>query len=147
MADFEYDLNIARPAAEVWDRLNDVPFTPRWEKGLTAISSSPDGPLAVGSRVTKVSKMPAGHLTIVQEVTAMDPAAMTREDTVEGGMMSGTVASWKLTAEGEGTALSCHVTVRAQGLASLGIPVLALGLKRQIGEELQAFKEVLEGAA
>jgi hypothetical protein len=111
-----------------------------WEPSLAAVSSAPDGPLRVGSRISKTTR--GVRLTLIQEVVAFDRAALTRRERVVGGPFGGTTTDWSLVSSGAGTLLHCRVGVPG-GVRSL----LAVPLRLQVRCELANFKRLIEEEA
>src|SRR5690349_21404550 len=117
MIDLTIETRIARPAADVFAYVTDPELLPTWQ--TNTISSVPDGPMAVGTRLRELHRAPGGkELASVVEVTEYEPGRAFALHVIEG-----TPVDLRITLE-EGTVMRLHAFGRLTGVMRLAQPLL-----------------------
>ena len=113
MITIETSLEIRRPVEAVFAFVADPHNEPQWERTVKEARVSPDGPPAVGTRVTKVGTFLGVKLEATNEITALEPNARLRMKGTSGP--ASMEATFRFEAVGEGTRLrfSSHRNGRA----------------------------------
>jgi uncharacterized protein YndB with AHSA1/START domain len=143
MIDLTIDTPIARDAADVFGYVTDPELLPSWQ--TNTISSVPDGPLAVGTRLREIHRAPGGkQLVSVVEVTEYEPGRVFALHVVEG-----TPVDLRITLEpsAAGTLMRFHAFGRLTGAMRLAQPLLQRVLKRQFARQCETLKRLLETQA
>jgi len=143
MIDLTIDTPIARDAADVFGYVTDPELLPTWQ--TNTISSVPDGPLAVGTRLREIHRAPGGkELVSVVEVTEYEPGRVFALHVVEG-----TPVDLRITLEPStgGTLMRFHAFGRLSGAMRLAQPLLQRVLKRQFAQQCETLKRLLETQA
>jgi uncharacterized protein YndB with AHSA1/START domain len=136
MIDFTLHTHIARPATEVFDYLTDPERLSSWQ--TNTVSSVPDGPMGVGTRLREIHRGPGGkEFPSVVEVSEYERGAVFGLRVVEG-----TPVHLRVTLTGA-TDVSFRVYGELGGLKQL---LLQPVLKRQFAKQLATLKSVLEAA-
>jgi uncharacterized protein YndB with AHSA1/START domain len=133
----ELTLEIACPAENVFAALTDLEHLPDWQS--SAVSSKPDGPLAVGTRIREQRTLMGRVLDNELEVTAYEPP---RRFTLEG--RTGPVplsVDHELVENAGKTVLHMHAQAEPGSLFKLAEPMI----KRTAEQELRADFERLKG--
>jgi carbon monoxide dehydrogenase subunit G len=130
-------LEIACPAEKVFAALTDLEHLPDWQS--SAVSSKPDGPLDMGTRIREQRSLMGREVDNELEVTAYDPP---RRFTLEG--RSGPVKlsiDHELVENDRTTVLRVHAQAEPGSLFKLAEPMI----KRTAEQELRADFERLKG--
>jgi uncharacterized protein YndB with AHSA1/START domain len=133
----ELTLEIASPAEKVFAALTDLEQLPDWQS--SAVSSTPDGPLAVGTRIQEQRRLMGRELENELEVTAYDPP---RRFALEG--RSGPVPlsiDHELVEKDGKTVVRVHAQAEPGALYKLAEPMI----KRTAEQELRTDFERLKG--
>ena len=143
MIDLTIDTRIARPAADVFGYVTDPELLPTWQ--TNTISSVPDGPLAVGTRLREVHRAPGGkELASLVEITEYEPGRAFALHVVEG-----TPVDLRITLERAdgGTLMRFRAFGRLTGVMRLAQPLLGRVLRRQFARQCETLKRLLETQA
>jgi len=142
MITFETSIEIRRPVEAVFAFVSDPRNEPQWEKTVTEVRVTPDGPPAVGTKVTKVGSFLGVKLEATSEITALEP---NRSLSFKGTSGPASLeATMHFEAVGEGTRLSGTFQVEPGGLFKVAGPLFASQAKKQLEADLQRLKDVLE---
>src|SRR5262245_53920260 len=134
MIDFTLHTHIDRPATEVFDYLTDPERLSTWQ--TNTVSSVPDGPMGVGTRLREIHRGPGGkEFPSVVEVSEYERGSVFGLRVVEGAPVH-----LRVTLAGA-TDVSFRVYGEVGGLKQL---LLAPVLKRQFTKQLALLKSVLE---
>jgi uncharacterized protein YndB with AHSA1/START domain len=138
----ELTVEIARPPEEVFDALTDLEQLPEWQS--SAVSSKPDGPLAVGTRIREQRRMMGREIDNELEVTAYDPPW---HFALEG--RSGAVplsVDHELVDDDGNTVLQVHAQAEPGSLFKLAEPMIARTAEQELRADFERLKGRLEGA-
>ena len=143
MITIETSIEIRRPVEVVFAFFADPHNEPQWARTVKEVRVTPEGPPAVGTKVTKVASILGMKLELVNELTALEPnQSLSFTSTSGSASMEGTV---RFEAEGgAGTRLSFVGQLEPGGLFKLAGPLLASQGKKQVEADWQQLKEVLE---
>jgi len=143
MIDLTIDTRIARPAADVFAYVTDPERLPSWQ--TNTISSVPDGPMAVGTRLREVHRAPGGkELASVVEVTAYEPGRAFALHVVEGTPVDLRI---ELEESDGATLMRLRAFGRLTGAMRLAQPLLQRVLRRQFARQCETLKRLLETQA
>jgi uncharacterized protein YndB with AHSA1/START domain len=139
----ELTAEIACPPEKVFAALTDLEHLPDWQS--SAVSSKPDGPLAVGTRVRERRALMGRELDNELEVTAYDPP---RRFMLEG--RTGPVPlsiDHELLEDGGKTVL--HVRARAEpgSLFKLAEPMITRTAEQELRADFERLRVRLEAGA
>lgn len=73
MASIVTDIDIARPADEVFSYVTDPSRFAEWQAGVVSGHTAGDGPPAVGTRCTMTRRIGGSERTTTSEITQIDP--------------------------------------------------------------------------
>jgi carbon monoxide dehydrogenase subunit G len=139
----DFTLAIARPPAEVFDRLVDLDRLPEWQE--SAVGSSTDGALAQGVRVKERRRIMGRELDNELEVTAFErPRQLTLK--ALGGPVPFTVDHQLVDDDGS-TLLHVVAEARTGTFMKLAEPMLARTAEQEMRRDFERLKEQLEGGA
>jgi uncharacterized membrane protein len=139
----EKQIEINRPAVDVFAYVSDQTHGPLWQRGLLEVRRTTDGPIGVGTRHTGVRKFVGRTLELSNEYTRYEPntlVAFKVEGTVPG---QGSYVLEEV--GGDRTGLTSRVELHASGLSRLAEPFMAMSLRREMKANLAALKDLLEG--
>ncbi len=140
MIRIEVAVEIACPAQKVFAALTDLDQLPEWQS--SAISSKPDGPLAVGARVREQRSMMGREIDNELEVTAYDPP---QRFALEG--RSGAIPlsiDHELVEEDGKTVLHVRAQAEPGGLFKLAEPMIRRTAEQELRADFQRLKGRLE---
>ena len=137
MVRIELTVDIACPAEKVFAALTDLEHLPDWQS--SAVSSKPDGPLGVGTRIREQRSLMGRVLDNELEVTAYDPP---RRFALEGRSGAVPLSIDHELVENDGkTVLRVHAQAQPGALYKLAEPMI----KRTAEQELRTDFERLKG--
>lgn len=131
-----------QPVEKVAAFLSDFTTTAQWDPHTVSCTRLDDGPLRVGARYENVQHLAGRDSTLTYEVTEYEPG---RRIVLEGS--NDTVRSrdemvFGATPDG-GTEVTYNVDIELLGLAKVGQPALALGLKKVADEGAEGMQRRL----
>jgi len=139
MIDFTLETHVDRPADEVFDYITDPAQLPNWQ--TNTVSSVPDGPMGVGTRLREVHRAPGGkEIASVVEVSDYVPGREFGLRVVEG-----TPVHLHITLDPveNGTRMRFRAYGRLTGVARLFSPLLTRVLRRQFASQLTTLRITL----
>jgi uncharacterized membrane protein len=132
---------VRRPREEVAAYMTDPANDPDWIGGLRSARLEGDPPLAEGSRVARVASFLGRKVHYVNEVTRLDPARMLEMRSVEAPFPMHIVYTFE---DGEGGTLVRNRVRGGGGLVSIGSPLFARLVKRNIQRDIERLRDLLE---
>ena len=140
MIRIELTVEIACPPEKVFAALTDLEHLPEWQS--SAVSSKPDGPLAVGARVREQRSMMGREIDNELEVTAYDPP---RRFALEGRSGPVPLSIDHEVVEDNGQTV-VHVRVQAEpgALFKLAGPMIKRTAEQELRTDFQRLKGQLE---
>ena len=140
MVRIELTLEIACPAETVFAALTDLEHLPDWQ--TSAISSKPDGPLGVGTRIREQRTLMGRALENELEVTVYDPP---RRFALEG--RSGPVPlsiDHELVEDGGTTVVQVRAWAKPGSLFRLAEPMITRTAEQELRSDFERLKASLE---
>ena len=137
-------VEIDRPAQEVFDYLADGEKMPRWMKEFTAVEKVGDGPIGQGTEFRYHDKRGTDSTYTLSEY---QPPARLAWHGATVKMPGGSVVpdGYYAIHEHDGhTHVEMHMTPHLQGLAKLMSPMMAMRIRRSSQEYVQLLKADLE---
>ena len=143
MIAFAFDVEIARPVADVFAYLTDPAKLPEWQTNTVEVEQLTDGPLGVGTRLREVHAAGRRRIDQVVEVTVYEPGRRFDLDTVEGPLPVGARHTFE---ESPGGATIVHFAAEghAPGALRVAEPLLKLVVRSQMRRHYARLKERLE---
>jgi uncharacterized protein YndB with AHSA1/START domain len=136
-------VEIACPAEKVFAALTDLEHLPDWQS--SAVSSKPDGRLAVGTRIREQRTLMGRVLDNELEVTAYDPP---RRFTLEGRTGPVPLSIDHELVEDDGkTVLQVHAKAEPGSLFKLAEPMIARTAEQELRADFEHLKGRLEAPA
>ena len=145
MIAFSFDIEIARPVAEVFAYVTDPARLGEWQANTVEIEQLTDGPFGLGTRLREVHAAGSRRVEQVVEVSAYEANRRFDLDVVEGPLPLDARHAFDPTAAG-GTVIHFAAEGRAPGALRLAEPVLKLVLRSQFKKHYARLKERLEQA-
>lgn len=139
------DIEIERPAAEVFAYLSDFSNNPRWQSGMESASWTSEPPHTVGATYVQVARFLGREIRSHFVVEALEPGRSVRIATTE--------STFPIRVERSVEPLDasrCRVRADIQGDPATGLMRLVAPLMRWFGQrsvtaDYQALKVLLEG--
>jgi uncharacterized membrane protein len=144
MFTIETSIEIRRPVEAVFAFVADPHNEPLWERTVQEARVTPDGPPAVGTRVTKVGSFLGLKLEVTNEITALEPNRELGIKGISGPASASMEGTFRFEAVGESTRLSFISQIETGGLFKMAGPLLASQARKQVEADLQRLKELLE---
>lgn len=137
-------IEIARPAAEVFEYISNFERNPEWQSGMQAARFTSIGPLRVGSTYEQTARFLGREIRSTFEVTALMPGQSVSIATIESTFPIQVTRSVESAGESR-----CVVTAHIRGeplpwyLAPLGPLIRRLG-QRSVTSDYEGLKAALE---
>jgi uncharacterized membrane protein len=135
------EVQVQRPRDQVAAYMSDPANDPEWIGGLREARLLGDGPLREGSRVTRVASFLGRRVEYVNEITSLEPGSVLEMRSVKAPFPMHITYTFE--DRDGGTAVRNHVR-GGGGLFSLGSPLFAPVVKRNVQKDLERMRDVLE---
>ncbi|MCB9765587.1 MAG: SRPBCC family protein [Alphaproteobacteria bacterium] len=136
------DTVIACDRTQLFHRLLDVERDPDWTSGLLRARRLDEGPLAVGSRVERVSKFLGREMVYTIEITGLEEGE--RVDMVTTAGPFPMTVTYTLSDADGGTRMAITTAGDPKGFYKLTGPLLSGAVRRQIALDLSLLKDLME---
>jgi uncharacterized protein YndB with AHSA1/START domain len=133
---------IERPAEAVFAFVSDQTNGPRWQRGLTAVRRTTNGPIGVGTRHSFQRTLMGRSMDGSNVYTRYDPNALVAFSWT--GPMPGQASYAVQPAGTDATRLLSRLEMQGHGLLRLAEPILAAALRRDVVGNLVTLKRLLE---
>ncbi len=144
MINVRTQVDIARPAAEVFAFVSDQTNAPHWQEGLHEVRRTTHGPIGVGSEHVFIRVFAGRLIESSNRFVAYDESGLFVEFEIPSGPITG-VASYRVEPTGVDT---CRVTgavrFRVSGVMRLATPLLSYVMKRDSERDDRRLKSLLE---
>jgi carbon monoxide dehydrogenase subunit G len=139
----ELELEIERPAREVFDRLVDIQRVPEWQS--SAVRAHVEGPMSVGARIHETRRLLGREAHTELEVAAFEPPRRLTLRTLHGPVKVD--IDHRLESQGNGTML--HVVAEADpgSILRLAKPVLRRQAEHELRTDFERLKQLLESGS
>jgi uncharacterized membrane protein len=142
MITVENSIEIRHPVETVFAFVSDPRQLPQWQAAVQEVRVTPDGPPAVGTRVTQVVSFLGVKLAPTAEITALEPNRSFSFKGTSGPLSVEGTSRFEATSEG--TRLSSTFQMEPGRLFKVAGLVFASQLKKQSEADLQRLKALLE---
>src|SRR5918999_89976 len=139
--DVTAEVHVARPREEVAAYMTDPANEPEWIGGLREATLLGDSPVAVGSRVARVASFLGRKVEYVNEITRLEPGRLLDMRSVKAPFPMHITYSFE--DSGDGTLVRNHVR-GGGGFFSLGSPLFAPMVRRNVQRDLERLRDLLE---
>jgi uncharacterized membrane protein len=135
------EARVRRPREEVAAYMADPVNDPEWIGGLREARLLGQGPVGEGSRVARVASFMGRKVEYVNEITALEPGRRLEMRSVKAPFPMHITYTFE---DGDGgTVVRNHVR-GGGGLFSLGSPLFAPMVRRNVQKDLERMRDVLE---
>ena len=143
--DVRADVEVARPASEVFDYLADGENMPRWMKDFTAVEKVGDGPIGPGTEFRYLDRRgtdstfewsvyrPAGHLAWHGDAVRAMPGGSVEPD-----------GYYDIREHDGHTHVEMHMQPQLHGTAKLLAPFMSRAMRKSSEQYMRNLKDVLE---
>ena len=142
MVTHEENITINRPIQEVFAYVSDFEKSTKWQSGLVEVKGISAGPLGGGSQFTGVRNFMGRRMEAVAKLTAFEQDKQFAYKTISG--TAPFEQSWLFETVPGGTKVSTVFEMETSGLLGLAKPLIAAGLKRDMGADFATLKNQLE---
>ena len=136
----EFTIEIARPAAEVFEYLADVERLPEWQ--ASAVEARADGSLAKGSRITERRRFLGRDFETELEVTAYEPPERLTLRALDGPVRF--TVDHRLEENGGATLLHFTGEAKPGGMLRFAGPAVESKARHEFRRDFDRLKERLE---
>lgn len=144
MIDVRSQIDIARPAAEVFAYVSDQTNAPHWQEGLREVKRTTQGPIGVGSEHAFSRVFAGRRIESWNRFVAYDATRLFVEFEIPNGPITG-VASYRVEpTRADACRLTGAVRFRASGVMRLATPFLSRVMKRDSERDHRRLKALLE---
>lgn len=138
----EKTIFIGRSTEAVFAFVSDQTNAPRWQRGLTAVRRTTNGPIGVGTRHSFERTLMGRRMDGSNEYTSYVPNELVAFSWTSP--MPGQASYVVQPAGTNGTRLVSRLEMQGHGLLRFAQPVLAAGLRRDVKANLDTLKRLLE---
>jgi uncharacterized membrane protein len=139
--DVEAEVQVRRPREAVAAYMCHPANDPEWIGGLRDARLVGEGPLREGSRVARVASFMGRSVEYVNEVTTLEPGRILEMRSVKAPFPMHITYTFE--DRDDGTVVRNHVR-GGGGLLSLGSPLFAPIVRRNVQRDLERLRDVLE---
>jgi uncharacterized membrane protein len=138
------NIEINRPAPEVFDYLEDVENNPKWLRGMISAQWTTEPPVRVGSRYEQLAKFMGKQIRTSFEVVAHEPPKKITISSREGSSFPITVTRAVEPLDARGCRVTETVDSEPGGFYRIAQPILRVLVRRTIGRDYKRLKALLE---
>jgi uncharacterized protein YndB with AHSA1/START domain len=142
VAVIEAEVDIRRPAEDVFDYASDPANEPGWNIRLKRIQKLTGGPVGVGARYRM--EFTQGPAAISECVRFERPRFW---EHAGGSKIISSVFSGRAVPRGDGSHLLLRMQIRPRGPLRLALPLVRRRMQRELARDVVTIKDRLEGAA
>jgi uncharacterized protein YndB with AHSA1/START domain len=139
----ELELEIERPAQEVFDRLVDVERLPEWQS--SAVRSHAEGPMGVGARVHETRRLLGREAHTELEVAVFEPPRRLTLRTLHGPVKID--VDHRLEGQGDDTLLRVVAEADPGKMLGLAKPLLRRQAEHELRTDFERLKQLLESGS
>jgi uncharacterized membrane protein len=144
--DVSAEVHVRRPRDQVAAYMTDPANDPEWIGGLREARLLGEGPLREGSRVARVASFMGRRVEYVNEITTLEPGSVLEMRSVKAPFpmhITYTFEDDTFEDRDGGTVVRNHVR-GGGGFFSLGSPLFAPLVRRNVQRDLERMRDVLE---
>ena len=143
--DVEAEVTINRPVANVAGYVMDPENDPVWITGIIEAKMLTEPPLSEGTKVERVATFLGKRIEYVLEVVEHDPTALLAMRSVKGPFP---MKVWyEFEEAGNSTVARIRIQGETSGFYKLAGPIMSRAVKRNITNDLETLKDLLEAEA
>ena len=135
------EVHVRRPRERVAAYMSDPANDPEWIGGLREARLLGEGPLREGSRVARVASFLGRRVEYVNEITSLEPGSVLEMRSVKAPFPMHITYTFE---ERDGGTLVRNHVRGGGGLFTLGSPVFAPVVRRNVQKDLDRLRDVLE---
>ena len=137
------ELDVNRPAADVYDFLVNIENAPKWQPAVIETRRITEGPIRVGTQFREVAKVMGRRVETTCEITELVPLkCMAFRATSTGPFAYHT--SYSLEDRGNSTRITIEGAFELKGLWRLLEPLVRGEVRKESAQELQVMKAAIE---
>jgi uncharacterized protein YndB with AHSA1/START domain len=147
MATIRQSIEISRPPGEVFSYATDFSQFSKWQQRVVSARQHGDQPLAAGSTAAVTRRVGPRQVTVTEQITALDPPA-TWQVRGSGSIPVTATATGTITPldAGSRSLVTIALEFHGRGIGKLLAPLIARQSRRQLPQDQQRLKELLEHA-
>ena len=135
------EVHIRRPREQVAAYMSDPANDPEWIGGLREAHLLGDGPLREGSQVARVASFLGRRVEYVNEITTLEPGSVLEMRSVKAPFPMHITYTFE---DRDGGTVVRNRVKGGGGLFSLGSPLFAPFVRRNVQKDLERLRDVLE---
>jgi uncharacterized membrane protein len=135
------EVNVRRPREQVAAYMSDPANDPEWIGGLREARVLGDGPFGEGSRVARVASFMGRRVEYVNEVTTLEPGRILEMRSVKAPFPMHITYTFE---DRDGDTAVRNRVRGGGGLFSLGSPLFAPMVRRNVRKDLERLRDRLE---
>ena len=143
--DVNAEILIERPQTEVASYAMDPANDPVWISGIMEADLLTEPPLAIGTQVKRVATFLGRRIEYVLEVVDYDPKALLAMRSIKAPFPMR--VTYEFQEEAGGTLARIRIQGDAAGFYRLAAPLMSRAVKRNITNDLETMKDLLESGA
>jgi uncharacterized membrane protein len=140
------DIEIVRPAAEVFAYISNFENNPKWQGGMRSAAFRTAPPLRVGSEYDQTASFLGRPVDTRFRVTALQPGASITIESIESTFPIKVTRRVEPVGEGR-SRVSAHIEGSPGGLMRLASPLVRRIAQRSVTSDYRRLKALLEGSA
>ena len=140
----EVSTTIKRPVEEVFAVMSDASKNPKWASGISETTKTSDGPIGVGTTWHGVGKFLGRR---IESDTTYTEFEANRKFTAELTTPFPATIAFSFVAVADGTRVNQVFDGEPGGFFKLAGPLLVAAAKRQFKNDLDTFRDLMEGDA
>jgi uncharacterized membrane protein len=142
----DIDIQIARPAREVFAYISDFEKNPTWQNGMKSCTWVTPPPHGIGSRYEQQAGFAGRDINSLFEVLEFEPGRRVKATSVEGTFPI-TFTRWVEPIDGTTTRVRARIEGDSSGFFRFLEPLMAPMVRRSIRKDYGRLTALLEGSA
>jgi carbon monoxide dehydrogenase subunit G len=136
------EVDVARPADEVFRYVTDPARFGEWQSGVVSAHIEGDGPQAVGSLCIMTRRIGGSDRTSTSKITELSPPRRWAIQGIDGPIRADVTVT--VDQAGQGAHVAIEVDFQGHGIGKLILPVVIREARQEVPESCQKLKSQLE---
>lgn len=142
-----HSVEISRSPEDVFAYIDDLARHGEWQEQVTAVTVTPDGPTAVGTRSTETRRIGNREQVMTYEVVRRDPPRSFSFRGVDGPIRAIGTGTVEPLDNGARSLVTIELDFEGHGLGKLMLPLVKRQASKQVPKDQARLKERLEHPA
>lgn len=139
-----HSVEISRSPEDVFAYIGDLARHSEWQEQVAAVTVTPDGPTAVGTRSSETRRIGSREQVMTYEVTRLEPPRTFSFRGIDGPIRAIGTATLEPLDNGTRSRVTLELDFEGHGFGKLMVPLVKSQANKQVPKDQARLKERLE---